>query len=151
MDKASAAANAQGLMKHAVLTSVAHNLTDSFAGGAGFMIGVYAIDIWAAVAETPSRQLDIDFLTGECNPATSDYLARAVQLYARALPDLCRRQGVNITDFAELTAHFSGAPPLHRIEITVTDRLGRTSNDAYFGAPLKRRKVLDVLGRLRPA
>lgn len=138
-------------MKHAVLTSIAHNIADSFASGAGFMIGVYEIDIWAAVAETPSRQMDIDFLTGECSPAVSVHLARAIQLYAGALPDLCRRQDVDITDFAGLTARFVGAPPLHRVEITVTDGLGRTSNDAYFGVPLKRRKVLDRLGRLRPA
>lgn len=138
-------------MKHAVLTSIAHNITDSFASGAGLMVGVYDINIWAAVAETPSRQLDIDFLTGECCSATSGHLAHAIQLYVKALPDLCRRQDVDISDFTGLKVRFVGAPPLHRVEITVTDRLGRTSKDIYFGAPLKRGKALDRLGRLRPA
>ncbi len=51
-------------MKHAVLTSVAHNIADSLASGIGLMIGVYEMDIFGEAAHSSEGFIEVDFLTG---------------------------------------------------------------------------------------
>jgi hypothetical protein len=136
-------------MKHRVLTSIAHNIADSLGGGMGFMIGVYQMDVFGEAAAGPEGFIEIDLLTGVMSgvmPSAS--LARAVRLYRDALPDLCRRHGGDVADFARLAVRYSGAPTRTLI-VEVTDRSGKTSRDVYAGPDAARPRSLDPLGRIR--
>jgi hypothetical protein len=87
-------------MKHAVLASLGHNIADSFASGIGLMIGVYDMDVFGEAAASQEGFIEVDFLTGSTTgAATSASLARAISLYAEALPGLCKKHGVEATDF----------------------------------------------------
>ena len=137
-------------MKFATLTSVAHNLADSLASGIGMMIGVYEMDVFGEAAAAPEGFIEVDFLTGRSSGGkVSRELARALKLYAAALPDLCRRQGVDAAEFAMLTARFSGRQLPREYTVTIEDRQGRRSTDEYRGIPGRRPKVMDHLGRIR--
>lgn len=139
-------------MKFGTLKSIGHNIADSLASGIGLMIGVYDMDVFAEAEARPERFIDIDFLTGEAlDGAPSPKVARALKLYSEALPDLCRRQGADITDFRQLRARYSGEPMAQRFSVTVEDKGGRRSTDEYVGVPGKRPKILDHLGRVRRA
>jgi hypothetical protein len=65
----------------------------------------------------------------------SESLARAFRLYARELRYLCKRHGADVSDFAHLSARFSGRPRFERFTVTVEDRNGRRSTDEYVGVP----------------
>jgi hypothetical protein len=138
-------------MKFGTLKSIGHNIADSLASGIGLMIGVYEMDVFGEAAAAPEGFIEVDFLTGEASGAKpSAELARALKLYAQALPDLCRRQGVEPSDFHHLSARFSSLSPMFkRFTVTVEDSQGRRSTDEYEGVPGKRPKVLDHLGRVR--
>lgn len=137
-------------MKHAVLTSVAHNIADSLSSGMGFLIGVYQIDIHGEAARSPEGFIGVDFLTGDLwGGQASTGLAKAARLYAQALPELCERQSVPRGAFERLTARYSGTWPNYQVEVVVTDRTGKTSTDLYVGAPAARPIQLDAQGRRR--
>jgi hypothetical protein len=137
-------------MKFGTLISIGHNIADSLASGIGLMIGVYEMHIFEEAAATPEGFIEVDFLTGESpGGKPSRELARALKLYAGALPDLCRRQGVDVAEFRQLTARFSGRPLACRFVVTIEDRQGRRSTDEYRGLPGRRPRVLDHLGRIR--
>lgn len=113
-------------MKHDVLRSVAHNIADSLACGNGFLIGLYVTDVFAEANQSPSEGITIDFLRciiTEGDP--SDGLMKAVRLYREALPELCKKHHLSVSDFAEFTARYSMVPDGRRFTITVTDRSGR--------------------------
>lgn len=137
-------------VKHKVLTSIAHNLADSLASGMGFMIGVYEMDIVGEAARSPEGFIEVNLLTGATQGGRpSPSLAKAIRLYADALPGLCQKQGVSVSDYSKLSARYSGRWPHQAVVIEVQDRRGKTSSDTYVGAPLARPKVLDPLGRIR--
>ena len=137
-------------MKHAVLTSVGHNIADSLGSGIGLMIGVYEMDVFGEAARSAEGFIEVDFLQGTTSGATpSEALGRAIQLYAKALPELCRKHGVCISDYDRLTARYSGTWPAEAIIVEVTDRAGKASRDTYLGRPAARPKSMDSLGRLR--
>ncbi|MEO5773033.1 MAG: hypothetical protein ABIQ32_02805 [Sphingomicrobium sp.] len=139
-------------MKFGTLTSIGHNIADSVASGIGLMIGVYEIYIFREAAAAPEGFIEVDFLAGEATAGEpSAELQRALKLYAEALPDLCKRQGVDVSDFNQLSVRFSGGPMSERFTVTIEDRNGRSSVDEYFGLPGKRPRVLDHLGRVRRA
>jgi len=137
-------------MKFGTLKSIGHNIADSLASGIGMMIGVYEMDVFGEAAATPEGFIEVDFLTGLASGGKPSHeLLRALDLYARALPELCRRHGADVTDFRRLTARFSGRPMLCMFVVTIEDRHGRCSTDEYRGLPGQRPKVLDHLGRVR--
>jgi hypothetical protein len=137
-------------MKFGTLKSIGHNIADSLASGIGLMIGVYEIDVFGEAAATPEGFIEVDFLTGNSSGGEASVeLKRALKLYAEALPDLCKRHGVEVSDFRRLSARFSGRPMFERFTVTVEDKGGRQSLDEYVGLPGKRPKVLDHLGRVR--
>jgi hypothetical protein len=70
-----------------------------------------------------------------------------VSLYHDALPDLCKRQNVSVTDFCKLIVHYSAS---RRVVIEIEDKKGRKSTDEYLGSPLTRIKIADSAGRIRP-
>jgi hypothetical protein len=139
-------------MKHAVLTSIGHNISDSLASGIGLMIGVYEMDVFGEAGRSPDGFIEVDFLTGATRGAKpTPFLANAIRLYAEALPSLCERQGVSVADFKRLVARFqrSGTPPSPEFIVEVEDRAGKVSHDRYLGVPGRRPRVLDPLGRVR--
>ena len=96
-------------MKHAVLTSIAHNIASSLASGCGLLLCVYDMDVFGEAARSHEGFIEVDFLTGSTSGAEpSSSLARAIRLYADALPGLCERQGGSIADFRRVIARFSG-------------------------------------------
>jgi hypothetical protein len=136
-------------MKHDVLRSVAHNLADSFACGNGFLIGYYPIDVFGEASRSPSGLITVDFLQGTVAGAPSG-LEEAVRLYRDALPDLCVKQGVSVSDFSELLVQFSKTSTERRFTVTVVDRNGRQSVTKYCGLESRRLKAIDKAGRQRP-
>src|ERR1043166_6803335 len=96
-------------MKFGTLKSIGHNIAESLASGIGRMIGVYEMDVFGEAAAAPEGFIEVDFLTGEASGGkASPDLKRAVKLYADALSDLCKRHGVDPSDFQHLSARFSG-------------------------------------------
>src|SRR4051794_36209043 len=80
--------------------------------------------IFREAAATPEGFLEVDFLAGRAsNGESSRELARALKLYAAALPDLCKRHGAEPADFRHLSARFSGPPSLEQFAVTVEDKL----------------------------
>jgi len=137
-------------MKFGTLKSIGHNIADSVASGIGLMIGVYEIYVFREAAAAPEGFIEVDFLTGQTRGGgASVELQGAMKLYSEALPDLCKRHGVEVSDFKQLSARFSGGPKSEQFTVTVEDKNGRRSVDQYFGLPGKRPRVLDHLGRVR--
>jgi hypothetical protein len=137
-------------MKLGEISSVGHNIADSLASGIGLLIGVYATDIFGEAAKSAEGFITVDFLTGKTSGGQpSEPLARAIELYAGALPALCERHRVALSSIKQLTASFSGQPSFERFVVTVEDQQGRRTTDAYVGRPGRRVKTLDRLGRIR--
>ena len=138
-------------MKHSVLTSIGHNIADSLACGLGFLIGVYGTDVFGEAARSPEGFIEVDFLTGATVGAQpSPSLARAIRLYADALPALCESQGAVVSDFERLTARYSSRATMDReFAVEVIDRLGKRSRDRYTGLSAARPRALDARGRVR--
>jgi hypothetical protein len=139
-------------VKHAQLRAIAHNLADSIAGGLSFVLGIYELDVFGEARISPGGAIAIDFLAGKVTEGqASASLSRAAALAAETLPDFCRKHGASTADFAELSVRFFSDSVGHRAEVAVTDDTGIRSVTEYSGIPLKRVRVLDPLGRLRPA
>jgi len=127
-------------MKHDELRSIAHNISDSFACGMGFLIGVYATDIFGEAAKSPEGFITVDFLYGITTGGTpSTSLAKAIELYRDALPNLCASHGTSISSFRKLTARYSMDADDQRVIVEIEDEKGRASTDEYIG--LSRRRV----------
>ena len=137
-------------MKHDHLCAIGHNLADSMASGLGFVIGYYPMDVFGEAALSPDGLIEVDFLHGRilCG-VVSDSLEAAAAHYAEALPEFCRTNGAEATDFEALSALFDATASQRRVFLKVTDRRGRSSTTEYVGLPLKRVRVLDSLGRIR--
>lgn len=104
----------------------------------------------AMLGEAQGGIIVVDFLHGaviEGRP--SPKLAKAVQLYRDSLSSLCKKQGVSISDFVELTVRYSASPAAFRFNVSVTDRNGRRSGAEYGGFDGQRGKMIDGEGRLR--
>ena len=137
-------------MKFGTLQSIGHNIADSLASGIGMMIGVYEMDVFGEAAASPEGFIEVAFLTGQSTGGKpSPYLAHALELYAGALPDLCKRHGIDVAEFRQLTARFSGRPMFWGFIVTIENQQGRRSVDEYRGLPGRRPKVMDRLGRIR--
>jgi hypothetical protein len=114
----------------------------------GFLIGVFGTDVFGEAALNPDGFIEVDFLTGTTMGQVSPSLAKAISLYAKALPQLCKSQGVTVADFDRLTTKYVARGDHHFI-VEVTDRRGRTSRDQYVGPASERPKAVDSLGRVR--
>jgi hypothetical protein len=137
-------------MKFGDLRSLAHNLADSFASGVGLLVGVYEMDVYGEAARSPVGFIEVDFLAGRASggpPSAS--LERAIALYRDALPDLCARHRAEAPAFRTLVVRFWEAYDGRRYRVTIEDRNGRRSVDDYQGAPGRRVRGLDRLGRVR--
>ena len=139
-------------MKLGVLMGIGHNLADSMTCGMGFMIGLYAMDIYGEAAASAEGFIELDLLNGRTTGAApSDGLAEACRLYSsEALPQLCRKKGITPAAFGELTVRFWRTSLSGHFRVKVTDQNGRSDSAEYAGSPARRVKVLDHLGRVRP-
>lgn len=139
------------MVKFGVLKSLGHNMAASLASGVGLPIGHVATDVFAEAARGPAGHVTVDFLNGHAaEEHVSAPLSLAILLYARFLPDLCRRHGVEVGGFRELTARYRRLGMDDSFSVTVEDLHGRRSVDEFSGAGT-RLKVRDHLGRIRPA
>ena len=157
-------------MKFGELKSIAHNISDSLASGDGLLIGVFEMDVFGEAARAPEGFVDVDFLTGRTSARTapaqtrwrrwlanlkawasggspSPDLAKAIALYAKALPELCAKHGATSAAFRQLSTRYYASSVF---EVTIEDQRGRRSVDTYAGRPGRRALTLDALGRVRP-
>ena len=136
--------------KFGVLKSIGHNMAASLASGVGLPVGYVTTDVFAEAARGPEGHVTVDFLSGRAaEERISEPLALAIVLYARFLPDLCRRHGVDFGDLRELTARYWRVGSDDGFSVTVEDRSGRRCADE-FSSSGARIKVRDSLGRIRP-
>jgi len=104
-------------MRFSALKSVGHNIADSMASGIGMMIGVYDMNVFTEASSASAGYIEVDFLRGTYSGATPSLkLQRAIILYKRALPRLCKKHGVDIDAFKTL-----------RADLASTASTGRTS------------------------
>ena len=137
-------------MKFGELRSIGHNIADSLADGNGFLIGVYGMNVFGEAKQSTVGFIEVDFLTGSSSggqPSVS--LARAFELYSKALPSFCEKHGASSAAFRQLSARFFGERHLRHFIVTVEDQEGRRATHVYSGVPGKRIKMLDPLGRVR--
>jgi hypothetical protein len=126
-----------------VLKSIAHNIGDSMASGIGLMVGYYEMAIFEEAARSEEGYLLVDVLNGQVIEGTaSTHLKRAIALYSKALPELCLRHGVEVSDFKTLHLRFA----LDRIygghfRVIVTDQNGRSREGHYYGSPARLMKL----------
>jgi hypothetical protein len=124
-------------MKFGELKSVGHNIADSLASGIGLMIGYDVTDIFGEASTSPEGFITVDFLTGTSTGGEPSHdLAWTIREYAKALPGLCERHGIEVSQFAKLTARY-GVDRIYggHFTVTVEDRKGRTSVDRFVGVP----------------
>lgn len=126
--------------KLAKLKSVGHNIADSLASGIGLMIGVYQMDVFAEAESEPEGFVLIDFLVGTTDAHTVSAGCReAINLYRKALPELCSKHEIEIASFTRLEARFGTDPVYGRyFTVTVEGLDGKRSTDRYIGVPGKR-------------
>jgi hypothetical protein len=123
-------------MKFDVLRSIGHNIADSFASGLGLMIGVYAMNVFGEAKAGADGFIEVNFLDGTSSGApVSPSLANAIRLYAKALPDLCHKQGATADAFRTLSARFFTLDGRPHYSVTIEDQAGRRVTDAYAGVP----------------
>lgn len=137
-------------MKFGDLRSIAHNLADSLASGIGLLIGGPITNVFSEARRSPEGFITVDFLTGRTSGGRpSPSLARAIELYRDALPDLCGRHGTSPSVFRELTARYSVEKRAKRFVVTTASHRGRRQVDEYVGIPGKHVRTLESLGRVR--
>jgi hypothetical protein len=138
-------------MKHDVLRSVAHNIAASLAGGVSLLIGVYDLDVFGDARRSETGEINIDFLNGTISGVEpSPKLTNAVRLYRDALPILCGKHEVSVSDFAALTACYWYTPTASHFVVTIRDRTGRESATEYSWPDGHRTITMDNEGRRRP-
>ena len=145
-------------MKFGELTSIAHNIADSFASGYSFLIDRYLpIDVFAEAAKSQEGYILVDFIAGTSSGAQpSASLAKAISLFAGALDELCQKHGTRADVFRELKARYWWEPKTAhsldsyggRFVVTVEDQNGRRSMDEYRGIPGTRVMERDAQGRI---
>ena len=141
------------LMKHNKLHSVAHNFTDSLAGGLSFVVPHHVLltHVYAEAAVTQEGFIIADFLTGNVEGASSGgEMEHALPLFRNAFPEFCEKHDVEISDYTAFFVRFIAGKGGNRYVVTVQDRNGRRSSREYHGVPGKRSETLDELGRRRP-
>jgi hypothetical protein len=131
-------------MKLGELKSLGHNLADSFASGIGLLIGVYEMNVFAEAAAFDPGFIEINFLDASAvgSPISKD-LQGAINAYHDALPDLCKKHSIDLSQVTTLTARF-GSDSAYGPHFTVTVESidGRRSIDRYIGVPGRRLRTV---------
>ncbi len=102
------------------------------------MIGIYELDIFEELENSKMDCAKVDFINGTIKTGdASNSFKKALQLYAKELPNLCNRHGANIEDFQQLDAiYFKGAQRLFFVEIQ--DKKEHYAKDEYEGLEAKK-------------
>ena len=132
------------MTKFGELKSIGHNIADSLASGIGLMIGMYEINVFEDAGRSLNGRIVVDFLRGSVvSGYSSAALTEAVERYREALPELCIKHCVDISEFKTLEAWY-GTDKVHRRHFTVTveNQHGKKSVDTYFGSPGQKPKIL---------
>ena len=129
-------------MKLGRLKSAAHNVADSLSSGLCFVIGHYALDIYAELADEPGGTVTVDFLNGTYS-GKSNHVRRAVAIFREALPEFCAKHQVDVGQVAKLEARYA----VDRVygpnfTVTVAKADGLASTETYFGFPGRRPRRL---------
>nr|WP_321359639.1 hypothetical protein [uncultured Hyphomonas sp.] len=133
------------------MKSVGHNISHSLASGIGLLIGHCNMDIFGEAASSDEGFIIVDFVNGTSSGGrVSSSLAGAISAYAKALPDLCLRHGLEAGAFRKLTTRYFNSGIRECFVVTVEDHHGRRSEDEYCGSDGTRAMVLDQQGRIRP-
>jgi hypothetical protein len=127
-------------MKLGELKALGHNIADSLSSGIGLLIGVYDVDIYRAAASSRNGYIDVNFIAGTSTCGIFAFkVRRAIRLYAKALPDLCRRHALDLSEIKLLSARFATDPLIGpNFTVTVEASDGRRSVDQYAGFQGKR-------------
>jgi len=136
------------MVRLSVVRAIGHNIADSFSSGASMLFGFYDFDPYREAADQGGT-LVIDFISGEVlGGVLPRRLVREISSGA-AVKQLLLRSGIPSEEIVSIRAEFthSGLEPMARV--TVQTRSGRLASDTYVGRPLRRRRVLDRLGRVR--
>lgn len=138
-------------MKFGELESIGHNIAHSLASGIGLMIGYFVTDIIEEAAAKSDRCLEVDFLAGRISSGHgSATLKQAVELYSRALDELCTRHGTTRSAFTELKVRYCATGVPHKFTVTIQNEHGRSSVKEFAGFDGEKIMEMDALGRLRP-
>jgi hypothetical protein len=136
-------------MKQGVRRAIAHSLADSLASGCSFLLGNYEFSVRAHMR---NGRLAIDCLApcmieGRDGPE----LQQVMGAMPGALAKLCAGQHIDPKSFGELIVAFEQ----DLLGMSATTRVaadgGETFVDTYVGTPLRRRRMLDHVGRSRTA
>jgi hypothetical protein len=128
-------------MKIGELASFGHNIADSLASGVCFMVnGGYSNDLFGEASASPEGHIIVDFMTGSTSGSPiSANLERTIQRYAKLLPDLAERHGLDLAGIKVLSARFGTDSVFGpHFSVTVEALDGRRSIDRYVGIPGKR-------------
>src|SRR5581483_7171580 len=112
-------------------------------------LGVYSTDVFGEAATSPGGFITVDFLKGTVESGrNSASLTKAVGLYRVVLEKVCSKHGCSVSYFRGLTARYSSNRG-RRVLVAIEDNEGRRSVDEYVGTPLRHRKTIDGVGRVR--
>ena len=98
------------------------------------------MDVYAEAASGPEGFIVVDFLAGSTSSsAASASLRRAIRRYRDALPGLCEKHGLEVSNIARLEARF-GTDSVYgpHFTVTVEGADGKRSTDRYVGVPGQR-------------
>lgn len=146
-------------MKQAVLRAAVHNALDSLTSGCplAFAIGDYHFPFWMLVGNLPEKVFEADILTGRVTTQGSlkgmnsyRQLVEAMASMAEQMPGFLHRHGCPPKLVESIAVRFeSDRSHRHWVTATIVRTNGASTTDVYFGTPLKRRRSLDRLGRVR--
>lgn len=127
-------------MKFADLKSAAHNLSASFAGGIGMMVGHYDFDVFKEARRSTVGFMEIDFLTGlTIGAIPSSRLQDVIFAYVDELPNLMERHRGSLDNLLMLRTRYATDRVYGpHFKVTVRNAAGREATDQYFGWSGKR-------------
>lgn len=131
-------------MKLGELKSLGHNLADSFASGIGLLVGVYEMNVFSEAAASEPGFIEVNFLNASVvGSPISESLQGAINCYRDALPELCKKHSIELSQIQTLVARF-GSDAAYGPHFTVKVRSvdGRSSTDQYVGVPGKRLRTV---------
>lgn len=127
-------------MKHDTLRSVGHNIAVCLANG------IYDLRVFEEACRSREGHITVDFLSGTIRGGkASPELVKIARQYSDALPRLCQKHRVCISDFAELYARYWKTDTTSKFLVTIQDRTGRRSITEYSAPDRHRIKIMEKL------
>ncbi len=143
-----------------MLVSAAHNAADSLSSGCALAFGLHDFPFWTLIEALPAPSIRLDLLDGEILSSPPEqptpewvFLQAGFRAAAEQMPEFLRRNDCDPEQVARIGVEFQIVGPVkqYEAEITVEQKSGESSRETYVGLPLRRRRVIDQLGRVRKA